>query len=148
MNKRSLSCLVGLLASLNAFAGTCNNGSLINVYSYEFDSYATSLQAWNAAVGRMTFKGDGSGMAGGVETLNGAANSVTGTVTYSVSSSCNVTGSVLWSTGFTSHFRFYLDEIDTAPETNIAYHATAAVWTPGTGVSSRGSLTRRYGKFN
>jgi hypothetical protein len=73
---------------------------------------------------------------------------VTGDVTYSVSASCNASGIVVWSNGFTSHFKFYLDEIDTAPETNVAYHATAVFWSANTGISGQGSLTRRYGKFN
>jgi len=59
-------------------------------------------------------------MAGGVETTNGEVHSVTGDVTYSVSPSCNASGTVTWSTGFTSHFKFYLDDVDTAPETYSA----------------------------
>ena len=87
-------------------------------------------------------------MAGGVETTNGEVRSVTGDVTYSVSASCNASGTVTWSTGFTSHFKFCLDDVDTAPETNIAYHVTAVFWSANTAISGQGSLTRRYGKFN
>jgi len=90
----------------------------------------------------------GTATAGGVETTNGEVHSVTGDVTYSVSASRNASGTVTWSTGFTSPFKFYLDDVDTAPETNIAYHATALFWSANTGISGQGSLTRRYRKFN
>lgn len=147
MKKLSLLCFASLFASLNAFAGTCNNGSLLSVYSYEFDGVGTNLGTW-AAVGRIKFNGTGNVTFSGVETSNGVAADVTGSGTYSVNASCNVSGTVLWSNGNTTNYKLYLDEIDTMPATNLAYHATAVVWTPNNGNSGRGSLTRRYGKFN
>ena len=147
MKKLSLLCIASLFASSNAFAATCNNGSLFSVYSYEFSGVGTNMATW-AAVGRITFNGNGNVTFNGVETSGGVAVNVTGSGTYSVNASCNVSGSVNWNNGNTTTYKLYLDEIDSESATNLAYHATAVVWTPNNGNSGSGSLTRRYGKFN
>ena len=143
MKKLSLLLFASLLVSLNAFAGVCNNGSLRGIYSYQFDGMDTTSGAWAAAVGRVTFSGTGAATFSGVETSNGEAVTVSGAGTYFVSTLCNVSATILWSTGHTTSYRLHLNAIDTVPATNLAYHATAVVWTPSTGISAAGEIHRR-----
>ncbi len=154
MNTKLACALLISFASFSAVAGSCNNASLKGPYSYQFEGVipwetpsGTIFSATLAQTGRITFNGAGKATFSAIETANGKAVNVSGSGTYSVNSACAMSGSVNWTNGNVTSFRMYLDQMDDAPATRVAYHGTGIAWTPKVGFSGNGNLYRLVGKF-
>jgi hypothetical protein len=150
--RTSIFFIIVCLFQANAFAGTCNNGSLLGAYNYEFSGvqpYNTTsgiLSFSNHDAGRINFNGTGFFNIGGVEIVAGRAVGIRSSGNYSVSTACTASGTFTTNTGQLVSYWIYLDQMDDVPATRLAYHATMAIKTSA-GVSASGTLTRVIGKF-
>ena len=134
---------IGLVIANAANAGVCNKGSLTGDYNYSLIGVSgTSLHG----VGRIYFNGAGASSFSGHESYNGAAYPTSGSGTYTVSASCVAVGAVKWTSGYTTTYRLYLDQMDNVPATRVAYRGTLIAWS-NAGVSFSGELNRVIGKF-
>ena len=142
-----------LLVSAEALAGTCNNATVSGAYSFQLSSVGNSggLVASTYDAGRFSFNGAGSVSVSGVESEEGFAASFSAHGTYTVTSGCVLNLSFFQpsSSGIvakTFSLWVFLDSLDTAPSTNVAYHGSI-VYKTSIGMSGVGKLDRVTGKF-
>jgi hypothetical protein len=144
--------LFSSFVSFNVVAGTCSNGSLLGQYNYEFTGvqpYNTSIGIYSFSkhnVGRINFNGAGSVAFSGIETSSGRAISVNGSGSYTVSATCTGYGTIITNYGVVLNYWIYLDQMDDAPVTRLAYHATLAIKN-NQFESASGTITKVIGKF-
>lgn len=143
--KKVISSIVLLLVAFNSYAGVCNNGSLLGAYNANGSSLYSGVEIY--AVSRMNFNGKGTFTVSGIGATSGVATAASGSGTYSVSSSCIVVGTSISTNGQKSSFRIYLDNIDTAPAINVAYHGSIISSNPTLKLSASGTIDRVVGKF-
>lgn len=127
-----------------AFAGVCNNGSLIGAYSVDISGSRSGNSG--GVIGQAFFNGTGTVSFTGIRFENGVdATNISGNGQYSIISSCVGQSSINLTNGETSYQTITLDTMDNIPAVRIAYHAKLFSAVPGTYVS--GDLTRVVGKF-
>jgi|CXWL01.1.fsa_nt_gi hypothetical protein len=156
MKKIALGLII-FLYSFYVIAGTCENGSLVGPYNYEF----TGTQAYQTPsgvlsfskhdVGRINFNGLGAVTISGIETIGGTSYSVSATSTYSVTPGCIASGTFninANNTPVTFQYWIYLDQMSNPalPGVRVAYHATLVI-SNDKGESGSGTMTRVVGKF-
>ena len=139
---------VMFIVSVNAYAGVCNNRSLLNGYTYELSGVDTvgSVVSSYHAVGNIYFNGAGSVSFSGYETTGGSAVTDTGSGTYIVTPGCFATGTITWNSGVITHYALYLDQMDSMLATRLAYHGALTTWSSN-GLSLSGSINKVSGKF-
>jgi hypothetical protein len=141
MRKGILFLLVSLF-DVNAYAGVCNNGTVIGSFNYKIDGVTGGNSAH--AVGRIFFNGQGGAAFNGIEATSGGAVAVNGAGTYFVASNCSASGTISWTNGNVTTYWLYLDHMNSAPTVNFAYHAEI-VLKSSFGFSGSGTLDRLFG---
>jgi hypothetical protein len=138
--------LIGLLSiAFNSYAGVCNNGSLLGAYNVNGSSLYSGQEIY--AVSRINFNGKGTFTISGIAAVSGIAKASNASGTYSVSASCIVAGISILPTGQKTQFWIYLDNIDTAPAINVAYHGSIISNNTTLKYSASGTIDRVIGKF-
>jgi hypothetical protein len=146
------------LISLGANAGVCNNGTVATSGGYSFSLTNTGGSAGQSTsfidAGRMVFNGAAKGVmsVSGFEYAGGSTRTISVNGTYSVSTSCVMTA--VFSLPATSPLTVaktftvtvYLDRLDAAPLTNVAYHGNA-IFRTSNSLSGVGVFDRVIGKF-
>jgi hypothetical protein len=132
-----------------AFAGSCNNGTLDGRYTFSATSVSFITSKTLAAVGQATFSngritsGKSFGTADGLTTGNRFASG-----SYKVYSTCVANMTIIWDDGSTpTKVRLYLNTMDTAPATNIAYKGVGVAWEAADSLSYVFELVKLEGKF-
>lgn len=127
----------------------CDNGSLTGRYAYEVSGVNSFplpeglVTRSTHVVGQVSFNGEGQADFIGFGSAAGQVVEKTGTGTYVVNPDCTVQGTMNWEGPgqLTSTFNIMLDQMDSNPKTNKAYHAYVLA-TDNTGSSASGSITR------
>jgi hypothetical protein len=146
-NIKQLLAVLVMLGSVNTYAGVCNNGSVKGLYNFSVTGVRFN-DSFHIA-GRVVFNGMGLVSFSGVITEMGGTSQVVGNGTYQLIKGCRGNGSLNFDNGFSITYWLFLDQLDTAPAINVAYHGTVAAegHIGNIGSSASGELHRVRGKF-